>query len=196
MAGPVVRADGMGGDENSFFAGNDNGAIRRSPKCCSTRRLPERPGPYLCTWSAAERDATNVTDRMRPPLSDRRRPRLLDGPSMAVTARGQSRRRPRRLRGDGAIVGGGTPFSRPELKAIITSLGGRSRRQRPDRARRRISKMVKAGKVAKASRRNTSKSPRQSRRCCCPAFKEIFDWSSTRQCRPRRRRLISEPHVR
>src|SRR5262249_13815828 len=116
----VVALHGMGGDENSFFTGYDNGAIRRAAEergyivVC-----PKGRGPYSMYLATAERDVIDVISEMKRDFSiDDDRVYLMGHSMGGYGSWSIPGNKPQLFAPLRPISGRRTPFSRPKLKTI------------------------------------------------------------------------------
>ena len=178
----IVALHGMGGDENSFFAGYDNGAIRRfAEERGYIIACPKGRGPASMYLASAERDVIDVTKEMKREYSiDDDRVYLMGHSMGGYGSWSVAVNHPDLFAAIGPISGGGTPFSRPKLKAIahvpwIVVHGDNDPTVPVEESR----KMVKAGKEL-GIESNTSKSRAAiTPTWWSPRFKDIFDWFDT-----------------
>src|SRR5262249_43086562 len=184
----VVALHGMGGDENSFFTGYDNGAIRRVAEergyivVCPIGR-----GPYSMYLAAAERDVIDVINEMKRDFSIDDDRVYLMGHSMGGYGSGSiAGNNPDLFAAICPIAGGGTPFSKPELKTInhvpwIFVHGGND----PPRPLCESLKKVKAGKELGIEIKYIEVPGGNLGAVVVPAFKDIFDWFDAHKRRPK-----------
>src|SRR6266540_4613295 len=184
----VVALHGMGGDENSFFTGYDNGAIRRvAEERGYIVVCPKGRGPYSMYLVAAERDVLDVVNEMKRDFSiDDDRVYLMGHSMGGYGSWSIAVNNPDLFAAIGPIAGGGTPFSRPKLKAIthvpwIVVHGDNDPTVPVDESR----KMVKAGKELGVEIKYIEVHGGNHGDVVVPAFKDIFDWFDAHKRRPK-----------
>jgi predicted esterase len=184
----IVALHGMGGDENSFFAGYDNGVIRRAAEergyivVC-----PKGRGPYSMYMASAERDVIDVINEMKRDFSiDDDRVYLMGHSMGGYGSWSIAGNNPELFAAIAPISGGGTPFSRPKLKAIshvpwIVVHGDNDPTVPVEESR----KMVKAGKELGAEINYIEVPGGNHSDIVVPALKDIFDWFDAHKRRPK-----------
>lgn len=184
----IVALHGMGGDENSFFAGYDNGAIRRVAEARGYIVVcPKGRGPYSMYLASAERDVIDVINGMKRDFSiDADRVYLMGHSMGGYGSWSIAVNNPDIFAAIGPISGGGTPFSRPKLKAIthvpwIVVHGDKDPTVPVEESR----KMVRAGKELGVEIKYIEVPGGSHGDTVVPAFKEIFDWFDAHKRRPR-----------
>jgi predicted peptidase len=184
----VVALHGMGGDENSFFAGYDNGAIRRvAEERGYVVVCPKGRGPYSMYLAAAERDVIDVINEMKRDFSiDDDRVYLMGHSMGGYGSWSIAVNNPDVFAAIGPIAGGGTPFSRPKLKAIthipwVVVHGDNDPTVPVEESR----KMVKAGKELGVEIKYIEVPGGNHGDVVVPAFKDIFDWFDAHKRRPK-----------
>jgi predicted esterase len=184
----VVALHGMGGDENSFFAGYDNGAIRRvAEERGYIVVCPKGRGPYSMYLASAERDVIDVINEMKRDFSiDDDRVYLMGHSMGGYGSWSIAVNNPDVFAAIGPIAGGGTPFSNPKLKAIthvpwIVVHGDKDPTVPVEESR----KMVKAGKELGVEIKYLEVPGGNHGDVVVPAFKEIFDWFDAHKRRPK-----------
>jgi predicted esterase len=184
----VVTLHGMGGDENSFFAGYDNGAIRRvAEKRGYIVVCPKGRGPYSMYLAAAERDVIDVISGMKRDFSiDDDRVYLMGHSMGGYGSWSIAVNNPDVFAAIGPIAGGGTPFSRPKLKAIthipwVVVHGDNDPTVPVEESR----KMIKAGKELGVEIKYIEVPGGNHGDVVVPAFKDIFDWFDAHKRRPK-----------
>jgi predicted esterase len=184
----VVALHGMGGDENSFFAGYDKGAIRRvAEERGYIVVCPKGRSPYSMYLATAERDVIDVINEMKRDFSiDDDRVYLMGHSMGGYGSWSIAANNPNIFAAIGPIAGGGTPFSRPKLKAIthvpwIVIHGDKDPTVPVEESR----KMVKAGKELGVEIKYIEVPGGNHGDVVVPAFKEIFDWFDAHKRRPK-----------
>jgi predicted peptidase len=184
----VVALHGMGGDENSFFSGYDNGAIRRVAEDRDYIVVcPKGRGPYSMYLASAERDVIDVINEMKRDFSiDDDRVYLMGHSMGGYGSWSIAVDNPDLFAAIGPIAGGGTPFSRPKLKAIthvpwVVVHGDKDPTVPVEESR----KMVKAGKELGVEIKYIEVSGGNHSDVVAPAFKDIFDWFDAHKRRPK-----------
>jgi predicted esterase len=175
----VVALHGMGGDENSFFAAYDNGAIRRIAEergyivVCPKGRQPA--SMYL---AAAERDVIDVIKEMKREFSiDDDRVYLMGHSMGGYGSWSVAVNHPDLFAAIGPIAGGGMPQTVARLSAIkhipwIVIHGDKDPTVPVDESR----KMVKAGEGLGIKIKYVEVPGGNHSNIVVPAFKDIFDW--------------------
>jgi predicted esterase len=184
----VVALHGMGGDENSFFSGYKNGAIRRVAEDRGYIVVcPKGRGPYSMYLALAERDVIDVINEMKRDFSiDDDRVYLMGHSMGGYGSWSIAVDNPDLFAAIGPIAGGGTPFSRPKLKAIthvpwVVVHGDKDPTVPVEESR----KMVKAGKELGVDIKYIEVSGGNHSDVVAPAFKDIFDWFDAHKRRPK-----------
>jgi len=184
----VVALHGMGGDENSFFAGYDNGAIRSvAEERGYIVVCPKGRGPYSMYMATAERDVIDVINEMKRDFSiDEDRVYLMGHSMGGYGAWSIAVDNPDLFAAIAPISGGGTPFSRPKLKAIthvpwIVVHGDKDPTVPVEESR----KMVNAGKELGIEIKYIEVPGGNHGDVVVPAFKVIFDWFDAHKRRPK-----------
>jgi len=184
----VVALHGMEGDENSFFAGYDNGAIRRvAEERGYIIVCPKGRGPYSMYLASAESDVIAVINEMKRDFSiDDDRVYLMGHSMGGYGAWSIAVNNPDIFAAIAPISGGGTPLSRPKLKAIthvpwIVVHGEKDATVPVEESR----KMVKAGKELGVEIKYIEVPGGNHGGVVVPAFKDIFDWFDTHKRRPK-----------
>jgi predicted peptidase len=184
----IVSLHGMGGDENSFFAGYDNGAIRRvAEERGYIIVCPKGRGPYSMYLASAERDVIDVINEMKRGFSiDEDRVYLMGHSMGGYGAWSIAVDNPDLFAAIAPISGGGTPFSTPKLKAIthvpwIVVHGDNDPTVPVEESR----KMVKAGKELGVEIKYIEVPGGNHGDVVVPAFKDIFDWFDAHKRRPK-----------
>lgn len=184
----IVTLHGMGGDENSFFAGYDNGAIRRvAEERGYIVVCPKGRGPYSMYLAAAERDVIDVINEMKRDFSiDDDRIYLMGHSMGGYGSWSIAVNNPDLFAAIGPIAGGGTPFSSFKLKAIthipwIVVHGDKDPTVPVEESR----KMVKAGKELGVEIKYIEVPGGNHGDVVVPSFKEIFDWFDMHKRRPK-----------
>src|SRR5882672_949212 len=184
----IVALHGMGGDENSFFAGYDNGAIRRvAEERGYIVVCPKGRGPYSMYLASAERDVIDVIDVMKRGFSiDDDRVYLMGHSMGGYGSWSIAVDNPDLFAAIAPISGGGTPFSRPKLKAIthvpwIVVHGDNDPTVHVEESR----KMVKAGKELGVEIKYIEVPGGNHGNVVVPAFKDIFDWFDAHKRQPK-----------
>ncbi|HEY6403028.1 MAG TPA: alpha/beta fold hydrolase [Blastocatellia bacterium] len=184
----IVALHGMGGDENSFFAGYDNGSIRRAAEergyivVC-----PKGRGPYSMYLAYAERDVIDVIKEMKRAFSiDDDRVYLMGHSMGGYGSWSIAVNNPDIFAAIAPISGGGTLFSTPKLKAIShipwRVVHGDNDPTVPVEESR---KMVKAGKELGVEIKYIEVPGGNHSDVVVPAFKVIFDWFDAHKRRPK-----------
>src|SRR5215510_3198555 len=183
----IIALHGMGGDENSFFTGYDNGVIRRAAEergyivVC-----PKGRGPVSMYLASAERDVIDVIKEMKRDFSiDDDRVYLMGHSMGGYGTWSIAVNHPDMFAAIGPISGGGTPFSTPKLKAItrvpwIVVHGDNDPTVPVEESR----KMVKAGKELGIEIKYIEVPGGNHGDVVVPAFKDIFDWFDAHKRRP------------
>jgi predicted esterase len=184
----IVALHGMGGDENSFFTGYDDGAIRRvAEERGYIVVCPKGRGPYSMYLASAERDVIEVINEMKRDFSiDDDRVYLMGHSMGGYGSWSISVNNPDLFAAIAPISGGGTPFSIPKLKAIahvpwIVVHGDKDPTVPVEESR----KMVKAGKELGAEIKYIEVPGGNHGDVVVPAFKDIFDWFDAHKRRPK-----------
>lgn len=184
----IVALHGMGGDENSFFAGYDKGAIRRvAEERGYVVVCPKGRGPYSMYLASAERDVIDVINEMKRDLSiDDDRVYMMGHSMGGYGSWSIAVNNPDIFAAIAPVSGGGTPFSRPKLKAIthvpwIVVHGDKDPTVPVEESR----KMVKAGKELGVEIKYIEVPGGNHGDIVVPAFKDIFDWFDAHKRRPR-----------
>src|SRR5262252_311415 len=184
----VVALHGMGGDENSFFTGYDGGAIRRvAEERGYIVVCPKGRGPYSMYLAEAERDVIDVISEMKRDFSiDDDRVYLMGHSMGGYGSWSIAVNNPELFAAIGPISGGGTPFSRPKLKAIthvpwVVVHGDNDPTVSVEESR----KMVKAGKELGVEIKYIEVPGGNHGDVVVPAFKDIFDWFDAHKRRPK-----------
>jgi predicted esterase len=175
----IVALHGMGGDESSFFTGYDNGAIRRlAEERGYIVACPKGRGPYSMYLASAERDVIDVIKEMKREFSiDDDRVYLMGHSMGGYGSWSIAVNNPDLFAAIAPIAGGGTPLSRPRLKAIthvpwIVVHGDQDPTVPVEESR----KMVKAGKDLGVEIKYLEVPGGKHGDVVAPAFKDIFDW--------------------
>jgi predicted esterase len=183
----IVALHGMGGDENSFFAGYDNGEIRRfAEERGYIVVCPKGRGPYSMYMASSERDVIDVINEMKRDFSiDADRVYLMGHSMGGYGAWSIAVNNPELFAAIAPISGGGTPFSKPKLKAIthvpwIVVHGDKDPTVPVEESR----KMVTAGKELGADIKYIEVPGGGHGDVVVPAFKDIFDWFDAHKRRP------------
>ncbi|HKQ80221.1 MAG TPA: prolyl oligopeptidase family serine peptidase [Blastocatellia bacterium] len=183
----VVALHGMGGDENSFFTGYDNGAIRRiADERGYIVVCPKGRGPVSMYLGSAERDVIDVIKEMKRDFSiDDDRVYLMGHSMGGYGTWSVAVNNPDLFAAIGPISGGGTPLSRPRLKAIsrvpwIVVHGDNDPTVPVDESR----KMVKAGKELGIEIKYIEVSGGNHSNVVASSFKDIFDWFDAHKRQP------------
>jgi predicted esterase len=183
----IVALHGMGGDENSFFAGYDNGEIRRfAEERGYIVVCPKGRGPYSMYMSSSERDVIDVINEMKRDFSiDADRVYLMGHSMGGYGAWSIAVNNPELFAAIAPISGGGTPFSKPKLKAIthvpwIVVHGDKDPTVPVEESR----KMVTAGKELGIDIKYIEVPGGGHGDVVVPAFKDIFDWFDAHKRRP------------
>jgi len=184
----IVALHGMGGDENSFFAGYDNGAIRRiAEERGYIIVCPKGRGPVSMYMASAERDVIDVVKEMkREFLIDDDRVYLMGHSMGGYGSWSVAVNNPDLFAAIGPISGGGTPLTRPRLKAIthvpwIVVHGDKDPTVPVEESR----KMVKAGKELGIEIKYIEVPGGNHGNIVAPAFKDIFDWFDAHKRQPK-----------
>ncbi len=184
----IVALHGMGGDENSFFAGYDNGAIRRvAEERGYIVVCPKGRGPYSMYMASAERDVIDVIKELKRDFSiDDDRVYLMGHSMGGYGSWSVAVNNPDLFAAIAPIAGGGTPFSRPKLKAIthvpwIVVHGDKDPTVPVEESR----KMVRAGKELGVEIKYIEVPGGNHGDVVVPAFKDIFDWFDAHKRRPK-----------
>jgi predicted esterase len=184
----IVALHGMGGDENSFFTGYDNGAIRRvAEERGYIVVCPKGRGPYSMYLASAERDVIDVINEMKRDFSiDDDRVYLMGHSMGGYGSWSIAVDNPDLFAAIAPISGGGTPFSRPKLKAIahvpwVVVHGDKDPTVPVEESR----KMVKAGKELGAEIKYIEVPGGSHGDVVVPEFKDIFDWFDAHKRRPK-----------
>jgi len=184
----VVALHGMGGDENSFFSGYDNGAIRRiAEERGYVVVCPKGRGPVSMYLASAERDVIDVIKEMKRDFSiDEDRVYLMGHSMGGYGTWSIAVNNPDLFAALGPISGGGTPLSAPRLKAItrvpwIVVHGDNDPTVSVEESR----KMVKAGKELGIEIKYIEVPGGNHSNVVAPAFKDIFDWFDTHKRQPK-----------
>ena len=184
----IVALHGMGGDENSFFTGYDNGAIRRNAEergyivVC-----PKGRGPVSMYMASAERDVIDVIKEMKRDFSiDDDRVYLMGHSMGGYGTWSIAVNNPDLFAAIGPISGGGTPLSRPRLKAIahvpwIVVHGDNDPTVGVEESR----KMVKAGKELGIEIKYIEVPGGNHGNVVVSSFKDIFDWFDAHKRQPK-----------
>lgn len=175
----IVALHGMGGDENSFFTNYDKGAIRRlAEKRGYIVVCPKGRGPVSMYLASAERDVIDVIKEMKREFSiDDDRVYLMGHSMGGYGSWSIAVNNPDLFAAIGPIAGGGTPLSRPRLKAIthvpwIVVHGDKDPTVPVDESR----KMVKAGQELGIEIKYIEVASGNHGDVVAPSFKAIFDW--------------------
>jgi predicted esterase len=184
----IVALHGMGGDENSFFAGYDHGAIRRvAEERGYIVVCPKGRGPYSMYLASSERDVIDVINEMKRDFSiDDDRVYLMGHSMGGYGSWSIAVNNPELFAAIAPISGGGTPFSKPNLKAIthvpwIVIHGDKDPTVPVEESR----KMVRAGKELGAEIKYIEVPGGNHSDVVVPAFKDIFDWFDAHKRRPK-----------
>jgi predicted esterase len=175
----IVALHGMGGDENSFFTGYDSGAIRRiAEERGYIVVCPKGRGPVSMYLASAERDVIDVIKEMKRDFSiDDDRVYLMGHSMGGYGTWSIAVNNPDLFAALGPISGGGTPLSRPRLKAIthvpwIVVHGDNDPTVSVEESR----KMVKAGKELGIEIKYIEVPGGNHSDVVTSSFKDIFDW--------------------
>lgn len=175
----IVALHGMGGDENSFFSGYDDGAIRRMAEVRGYIVVcPKGRGPVSMYLASAERDVIDVIKEMKRDFSiDDDRVYLMGHSMGGYGTWSIAVNHPDMFAAIGPISGGGTPLSTPRLKAItrvpwIVVHGDNDPTVPVEESR----KMVKAGKELGIEINYIEVPGGNHSNVVAPAFKDVFDW--------------------
>jgi len=178
----------MGGDENSFFAGYDNGLIRRlAEERGYVVVCPKGRGPASMYLASAERDVLDVIKEMKREFSiDDDRVYLMGHSMGGYGSWSVAVNNPDLFAAIGPISGGGTPFTTPRLKAItnvpwIVVHGEKDPTVPVEESR----KMVKAGKELGIEIKYIEVAGGNHTSIAAPAFKDIFDWFDAHKRQPK-----------
>jgi predicted esterase len=184
----VVALHGMGGDENSFFAGYDNGAIRRfAEERGYVIVCPKGRGPASMYMGTAERDVIDVIGEMKREYSvDDDRVYLMGHSMGGYGTWSVAAGHPELFAAIGPISGGGTPFTTTRLKALaqtpwIVVHGDNDPTVSVEESR----KMVKAGKEIGIEIKYIEVPGGNHGSVVVPAFKDIFDWFDAHKRQPK-----------
>ncbi|MCI0390491.1 MAG: prolyl oligopeptidase family serine peptidase [Acidobacteria bacterium] len=183
----IVALHGMGGDENSFFTGYNNGAIRRiAEERGYIVVCPKGRGPVSMYLASAERDVIDVIKEMKRDYSIDEDRVFLMGHSMGGYGTWSiAVNNPDLFAALGPISGGGTPLSRPRLKAItrvpwIVVHGDNDPTVPVEESR----KMVKAGKELGIEIKYIEVPGGNHSNVVASSFKDIFDWFDAHKRQP------------
>ncbi len=184
----IVALHGMGGDENSFFTGYDNGSIRRiAEERGYIVVCPKGRGPVSMYLASAERDVVDVIKEMKREFSiDDDRVYLMGHSMGGYGTWSIAVNHPDLFAAIGPISGGGTPFSRPKLKAIarvpwIVVHGDNDPTVPVEESR----KMVKAGKELGIEIKYIEVPGGDHGNVVSSSFKDIFDWFDKHKRQPK-----------
>ncbi|MGH9940463.1 MAG: prolyl oligopeptidase family serine peptidase, partial [Blastocatellia bacterium] len=184
----IVALHGMGGDENSFFAGYDKGAIRRiAEERGYIIVCPKGRGPASMYLASAERDVIDVIKEMKREFSiDDDRVYLMGHSMGGYGSWSIAVNNPDLFAAIGPISGGGTLLVRPRLKAIthipwIVVHGDKDPTVPVEESR----KMVKAGKELGIEIKYIEIPGGNHNNIVAPAFKDIFDWFDAHKRQPK-----------
>ncbi|MGE0128557.1 MAG: prolyl oligopeptidase family serine peptidase [Blastocatellales bacterium] len=184
----VVALHGMGGNENSFFAGYDNGLIRRIAEergyivACPKGRQPT--SMYI---GNAERDVLDVIKEMKREFSvDDDRVYLMGHSMGGYGSWAIAVNNPALFAAIGPIAGGGMPQTILRLKAItlvpwIVVHGDKDPTVPVSESRR----MVKAGEALGIKIKYIEVPGGNHSNIVVPAFKDIFDWFDAHKRQPK-----------
>ncbi len=184
----AVALHGMGGDENSFFAGYNNGVIRRTAEergyivVC-----PKGRGPTSMYMAAAERDVIDVIKEMKREFSiDDNRVYLIGHSMGGYGSWSIAVNNPDLFAAIAPIAGGGSPSTVGKLKAIthiswIVIHGDKDPTVPVEESR----KMVKVGKELGIEIKYIEVPGGNHTDIAVPAFKDIFDWFDAHKRQPK-----------
>src|SRR5262245_13536277 len=184
----VVALHGMGGDENSFFSGYDNGAIRRIAEERSYIVVcPKGRGPVSMYLASAERDVIDVIKEMKRDFSiDDDRVYMMGHSMGGYGTWSIAVNHPDIFAAIGPISGGGTLLSRPKLKEIthvpwIVVHGDNDPTVSVEESR----KMVKAGKELGIEIKYIEVPGGNHGNVVASSFKDVFDWFDAHKRQPK-----------
>jgi predicted esterase len=184
----VVALHGMGGDENSFFAGYAKGAIKEeAEKRGYLIVCPKGRGPASMYMGAAERDVLDVIKEVRREFNiDPDRIYLMGHSMGGYGTWSVAANNPDLFAALAPISGGGTPIVLAKLKGIahtpwIVIHGDKDPTVPVEESR----KMVKAGKELGTEIKYVEVPGGDHGSVVVPAFKEIFDWFDAHKRQPK-----------
>jgi predicted esterase len=184
----VVALHGMGGDENSFFAGYDNGVIRTIAEARGyIVACPKGRQPASMYVGAAERDVIDVIKEMKREFSiDDNRVYLMGHSMGGYGSWSVAVNNPDLFAAIGPIAGGGAPVTVAKLKAIsnipwIVVHGDKDPTVPVDESR----KMVKAGQALGIKIKYIEVPGGNHGNIVVPAFTDIFDWFDAHKRQPK-----------
>jgi predicted esterase len=184
----VVALHGMGGDENSFFGGYNNGELKR---IAETRgyliACPKGRAPASMYMAAAEKDVLDVLKEVKREFSiDDDRVYLMGHSMGGYGSWSVAVNNPDLFAAIGPIAGGGQPFVMMGLKKIshvpwIVVHGDKDPTVSVEESR----KMVKAGKELGVEIKYIEVPGGDHSNIVVPAFKDIFDWFDAHKRQPK-----------
>lgn len=183
----VVALHGMGGDENSFFAGYSNGVIKQeAEKRGYLIVCPKGRAPASMYLGSAERDVLDVLKEVKREFSiDEDRVYLMGHSMGGYGTWSVSVNNPDLFAALGPISGGGQPLVTARLKNIahvpwIVVHGDKDPTVSVEESR----KMVKAGEALGIKIKYIEVPGGDHSNIVVPAFKDIFDWFDANKRQP------------
>ncbi|MEO6725636.1 MAG: prolyl oligopeptidase family serine peptidase, partial [Blastocatellia bacterium] len=183
----VVALHGMGGDENSFFAGYNNGEIKRIAEARGyIIACPKGRGPAAMYMGTAERDVLDVIKEVKREYAiDDSRVYLMGHSMGGYGSWSVAVNNPDLFAAIAPISGGGQPLVIGKLKGItnvpwIVVHGDKDPTVSVEESR----KMVKAGKDLGIEIKYIEVPGGDHSSIAVPAFKDIFDWFDAHKRQP------------
>jgi predicted esterase len=182
----IVALHGMGGDENSFFAGYDNGALKRMAESRGYLVVcPKGRQPASMYMGAAEKDVIDVLSEMKREFSiDDSRVYLMGHSMGGYGSWSVAANHPQLFAAIAPFAGGGTPFTMAKLQGLantpwIVIHGDADPTVSVEESR----KMVKAGQALGVKIKYIEVPGGNHGDIVVPKFKDVFDWfdAHTRQ---------------
>jgi poly(3-hydroxybutyrate) depolymerase len=184
----VVALHGMGGDENSFFAGYENGVIKREAEARGYLVVcPKGRAPTSMYLGSAEQDVLDVIAEMKREYSIDEDRIYLTGHSMGGYGTWSiAVNHPQMFAAIAPFAGGGTPMTFAKIKAIahvpeIVVHGNADPTVSVDESRR----MVKAAEAAGAKVKYIEVEGGNHSNIVVPHMKDIFDWFDAHRRQPK-----------
>ncbi len=184
----VVALHGMGGDENSFFAGYSNGEIKRLAEARGYLLVcPKGRAPASMYMGSAEKDVIDVLNQMKRDYSiDDDRIYLMGHSMGGYGTWSVAVNHPELFAALAPIAGGGNLFVTSRLKNIthvpwIVVHGDKDPTVPVEESR----KMVKAGEALGIKIKYNEVPGGNHSNIVVPAFKDIFDWFDAHKRQPK-----------
>ena len=184
----VVALHGMGGDENSYFAGYENGVIKREAEARGYLVVcPKGRAPTSMYLGSAEQDVLDVIAEMKREYAIDEDRIYLTGHSMGGYGTWSiAVNHPRMFAAIAPFAGGGMPMTFAKIKAIahvpeIVVHGNADPTVSVDESRR----MVKAAEAAGAKVKYIEVEGGNHSNIVVPHMKDIFDWFDAHRRQPR-----------